>query len=215
MRLDHVSYVTSHDQLSDTVQRLGQRLGSTFVDGGMHPRFGTRNFTLPLAGGTYLEVVCPLDHPATEKTAFGRAVAQRAAEGGGWLSWVVSVDNISDVEKRLGREAVEGQRTKPDGTQLAWKQLGVLSTIEDRQLPFFVEWNSEFHPSKDGKAVARVSAVEIAGNKETIIKYVGDEIRDLTRDKFEITWLDPKENEGDTGIVSVTLETPSGSIRLD
>jgi hypothetical protein len=43
MRLDHVSYVTSHDQLADTVQRLGARLGSTFVDGGVHPRFGTRN----------------------------------------------------------------------------------------------------------------------------------------------------------------------------
>ncbi|MEN9551039.1 MAG: hypothetical protein RI896_980, partial [Pseudomonadota bacterium] len=26
MRLDHVSYVTSHDQLADTVQRLGARL---------------------------------------------------------------------------------------------------------------------------------------------------------------------------------------------
>ena len=32
MRLDHVSYVTSHDQLADTVQRLGSRLGTTFVD---------------------------------------------------------------------------------------------------------------------------------------------------------------------------------------
>jgi hypothetical protein len=48
MRLDHVSYVTSHDQLADTVQRLGSRLGSTFVDGGIHPRFGTRNFTASL-----------------------------------------------------------------------------------------------------------------------------------------------------------------------
>ena len=64
MRLDHVSYVTSHDQLADTVQRLGSRLGSTFVDGGVHPRFGTRNFTLPLHNGQYIEVVCPLDHPA-------------------------------------------------------------------------------------------------------------------------------------------------------
>jgi hypothetical protein len=35
MRLDHVSYVTSHDQLADTVQRLGARLSSTFVDGGI------------------------------------------------------------------------------------------------------------------------------------------------------------------------------------
>ena len=60
MRLDHVSYVTSHDQLADTVQRLGSRLGSTFVDGGVHPRFGTRNFTLSLQNGHYLEVVCRL-----------------------------------------------------------------------------------------------------------------------------------------------------------
>jgi hypothetical protein len=68
MRLDHVSYVTSHDQLADTVQRLGSRLGSTFVDGGIHPRFGTRNFTASLKNGQYIEVVCPLDHPATEQT---------------------------------------------------------------------------------------------------------------------------------------------------
>ena len=92
MRLDHVSYVTSHDQLADTVQRLGSRLGSTFVDGGVYPRFGTRNFTLPLQNGHYIEVVCPLDHPASDASPFGKAVSKRAAEGGGWLTWVVSVD---------------------------------------------------------------------------------------------------------------------------
>ena len=81
MRLDHVSYVTSHDQLADTVQRLGSRLGSTFVDGGVHPRFGTRNFTLPLQNGQYIEVVCPLDHPATEQTPWGKAVSKKAQEG--------------------------------------------------------------------------------------------------------------------------------------
>ena len=74
MRLDHVSYVTSHDQLADTVQRLGSRLGSTFVDGGVHPRFGTRNFTLPLQNGHYIEVVCPLDHPSTDGKAIVKIV---------------------------------------------------------------------------------------------------------------------------------------------
>jgi hypothetical protein len=140
MRLDHVSYVTSHDQLADTVQRLGARLGSTFVDGGIHPRFGTRNFTLPLQNGHYLEVVCPLDHPSSDSTPFGKAVSQRAAEGGGWLTWVVAVDDVSKIEKRLGRAAVDGHRTKPDGKDLAWKQIGVLGTLEDKQLPFFIEW---------------------------------------------------------------------------
>ena len=119
MRLDHVSYVTSHDQLADTVQRLGARLGSTFVDGGIHPRFGTRNFTLPLQNGHYLEVVCPLDHPFSDSTPFGKAVSQRAAEGGGWLTWVVAVDDVSKIEKRLGRTVVDGHRTKPDGKAIA------------------------------------------------------------------------------------------------
>jgi hypothetical protein len=135
MRLDHVSYVTSHDQLADTVQRLGSRLGSTFVDGGVHPRFGTRNFILPLQNGHYIEVVCPLDHPASDASPFGKAVSKRAAEGGGWLTWVVSVDDVSKVEARLGRQAVDGHRTKPDGHDLSWKQIGVLGTLEDKQLP--------------------------------------------------------------------------------
>jgi len=61
MRLDHISYAATHDQLVDVVQRIGSRIGSAFTDGGIHPRFGTRNFTLALKNGHYLEVVCPLD----------------------------------------------------------------------------------------------------------------------------------------------------------
>jgi len=71
MRLDHVKYVTSHDQLADTVQR-----------------FGTRNFTQSHKKGKYVEAVCPLDHPATEQTPWVKAVSKRAQEGGGWLTWI-------------------------------------------------------------------------------------------------------------------------------
>ena len=78
MHIDHVSYITPHDQLADTFHRLGARLGSTFVDGGIHQRFGTRNFTLILQNGHYLEVVCPLDHPSSDSTPFGKAVSRRA-----------------------------------------------------------------------------------------------------------------------------------------
>jgi hypothetical protein len=69
MRLDNVSYATSHDQLADTVKRLCARLGSTYVDGGVHPRFGTRNFTMPLQYGKYIEVVCSLHHPSKDVKA--------------------------------------------------------------------------------------------------------------------------------------------------
>ena len=103
MRIDHVSYITPRDQLADTFQRLGARFGNTFVDGGIHPRFGTHNFTLPLQNGHYLEVICPLDHPSSDPTPFGKAVSQRTVEGGGWLIWVVAGDE-SRIEEWLGSE---------------------------------------------------------------------------------------------------------------
>ena len=81
MRLDHVSYVASHDQISDVVNRIGSQIGTAFIDGGIHPKFGTRNFTAPLLNGQYIEVVCPMDHPATDATPFGRAVKKKAEEG--------------------------------------------------------------------------------------------------------------------------------------
>lgn len=215
MRLDHVSYVTSHDQLADTVQRLGSRLGSTFVDGGVHPRFGTRNFTLPLQNGHYLEVVCPLDHPASDSSPFGKAVSRRAAEGGGWLTWVVAVDDVSAIETRLGRSAVEGHRTKPDGTDIRWRQIGVLGTLEDRQLPYFIEWIENHHPSTDGKAVATIVKVEIAGDEKTITDWLGSDAAAALGSNVEVVWLSPAENEGENGIVAVHLSTPSGVVRLD
>ena len=215
MRLDHVSYVTSHDQLADTVQRLGSRLGSAFVDGGVHPRFGTRNFTLPLQNGHYIEVVCPLDHPASDSSPFGKAVSRRAAEGGGWLTWVVAVDDVSAIETRLGRPAVDGHRTKPDGTDIRWKQIGVLGTLKDRQLPFFIEWIENHHPSTDGKAVATIVKVEIAGDEATITNYLGSDTAKALGDNVEVVWLSPADNDGENGIVAVHFNTPSGVVRLD
>jgi len=214
MRLDHISYAASHDQLVDVVQRLGSRIGSAFTDGGIHPRFGTRNFTLPLTNGHYLEVVCPLDHPAADASPFGKVVSQRANEGGGWLTWVVSTEDISPIEKRLGREAVDGHRTRPDGTDLRWKQLGVLDTLKDAQLPFFIQWLTTDHPSNDGKAVARISKIEVAGTESTINKWLDAEIQN-TLDGIEISWVDIDEKDSESGIVAVNFETPGGLIRLD
>jgi len=214
MRLDHISYAASHDQLVDVVQRLGSRIGSAFTDGGIHPRFGTRNFTLPLTNGHYLEVVCPLDHPAADTSPFGKVVSQRANEGGGWLTWVVSIEDISPIEKRLGREAVDGHRTRPDGTDLKWKQLGVLDTLKDAQLPFFIQWLTTDHPSNDGKGVARISKIEVAGTESTINKWLDAEIQN-TLGGIEISWVDIDEKDSESGIVAVNFETPGGLIRLD
>lgn len=213
-RLDHLSYATTHDNLVDVVQRLGSRIGSAFVDGGIHPRFGTRNFTLPLKKGHYLEVVCPLEHPAAEESPFGKAVTKRANDGGGWMTWVVATDDLTFVESRLGRKSVEGSRKRPDGTELKWKQLGVLGTIQDSQLPFFIQWLSSDHPSSDGKAVAEISRIKISGDEKTIESWLGSNPKHAFKD-VEVVYYDSKDFEGETGIISVSISTPNGEVVLD
>jgi hypothetical protein len=214
MRLDHISYVTSHDQLADTVQRLGSRLGTTFVDGGIHPRFGTRNFTAPLIGGQYIEVVCPLDHPATEQTAWGKAVSLKAAEGGGWLTWVFSTDDIVPIEKKFGREAVEAHRTRPDGSDLKWKQIGVKEIAEARELPFFIEWLTTDHPSKDGSAVSKIEKIVIADKDQLAESWFKEAILDALGD-VKIEWAHQNQNDQSSGIESIEIRTPSGSVLID
>ena len=214
MRLDHVSYVTSHDQLADTVQRLGSRLGSTFVDGGIHPRFGTRNFTASLKNGQYIEVVCPLDHPATEQTPWGKAVSKKASDGGGWFTWVFSTKDIAPIAEKFGRNAIEGHRTRPNGSDLKWKQIGVKEIADTREFPFFIQWLSTDHPSQDGIPLAEIQKIVIADSDELADSWFKAEI--LTAlGKVEIEWLDPSLNDNQTGIVSVHLVTTGGVVILD
>lgn len=209
MRLDHLSYACTTAEIADVVQRIGSDLGGTFVDGGRHPAFGTRNFILPLAGGCYIEVVSALDHPAAQKAPFGRAVHQRAEEGGGWLSWVLAVDDIAPVETRLGRPAVRGRRIRPDGGELCWQQLGVLDTMETPYVPFFVEWDcpDTEHPSAGGRDIS-VESIELCGDP-TPVEQILDVDTDLTG--VGVTWVDDDE----PGVSAVVFRTPAGSIRID
>ncbi len=219
MRLDHLSYAAGPDGLVGTAERLGALLGQEFIDGGVHPRFGTRNYTLPLRGGIYLEVVEALDHPASDKAPFGQAVKARSALGGGWLGWVVAVDDITVVEKRLGRQAVPGNRHKPDGTELLWKQIGINGLIADPQLPYFIHWESpaELHPGNAGSDITLV-AVEISGDPQRVRDYLGEDLRERvdpwTGKPAENVRLDWVAEHGTPGLVAVQFDSPNGTVRI-
>ena len=83
--------------LQATAERLAKLIGVEPVDGGIHPRFGTRNVILPLAHERYVEVVEVLEHPAADKAPFGQVVRARSEAGGGWIGWVVRVDDIAEA----------------------------------------------------------------------------------------------------------------------
>jgi len=214
MRLDHVSYVASHDQISDVVNRIGSQIGTAFVDGGIHPKFGTRNFTAPLLNGQYIEVVCPMEHPVTNETPFRRAVTNKAESGGGWLSWVFATDQIVQVENRLGRKSVIGQRKKPDGSELTWKQIGVLGTLTDSQLPFFIEWISNNHPSVDGAPVAKITKIEVCGNEQEVSTWAGQPNLKFISG-VEVKWENSNQDQSENGIMSIEFEFQNKLISIN
>ncbi len=212
MQLDHLSFAVGADGLAGTTERLSEQLGETFVDGGVHPRFGTRNRVLPLTHGQYLEVVEVLDHPASDKAPFGQAVRARSEAGGGWLGWVVAVDDLSPIEKRLEREAAPGNRHRPDGVELRWRQVGVKGLQSDPQLPFFVQWESPAtdHPSSGASGQVSLRGIEIAGDPHRVSVWLDTPYEHRIGD-FDVAWVAPN---GTPGIVAATFDTPNGPVRI-
>lgn len=211
MRVDHVSYAAEYDGLQGTAERLAKLIGVEPVEGGVHPRFGTRNVILPLAHERYVEVVEVLDHPASDKAPFGKAVRARSENGGGWLGWVVRVDDIHLVEKRLGREAVDGNRWRPDGVELRWRQLGVKGLISDPQLPFYVQWEDpSLHPSVGACTHVTIDGLQIAGDPDRVQDWLGLPVGN-TSTVIDFTFVAPR---GTPGLLAVTFDTPEGKVKI-
>jgi hypothetical protein len=169
---------------------------------------------MPFQNGPFIEVVCPLDHPATEKSPWGKASSKKAQKGGGWLTWVFATEDISKVEEKFERSAIEGHRTRPDGSDLKGKQIGVNEITDSRELTFFIQWLTAVHPSQDGKAVAAIEKITITDTGHQADFWFKAEILDgLTG--ADIKFIDPSTNDGEYGIVAVHLTTLTGSVVLD
>ncbi|GGC97441.1 hypothetical protein GCM10011512_25560 [Tersicoccus solisilvae] len=212
MRLDHVSFACGPAGLTACADEIGQALGMHPVTGGIHPRFGTRNAIFPLQHHRYIEVVEVLDHPSADKAPFGQAVRARSELGGGWLGWVVSVSDLALYEKRLGREAVPGNRKFPDGRELQWRQIGVKGLIADPQVPFLLHWISppDLHPSMAAPTDVALAKLQIAGSPSRVTDWLGRDVRDALAD-VDVDWVAPN---GTPGVLSVTFETPRGTVTI-
>lgn len=212
MKLDHVSFAAHSDGLEATTERIADQLGIEPVKGGIHPRFGTRNMILPLTDHQYVEVVEVLEHPAAEKAPFGQAVRARSQAGGGWLGWVVEVQDLAPFEDKLGRPSVPGARLFPDGRQLEWHQIGVKGLIADPQLPFMIRFDSEpnMHPSQAQLTDVRLAGMEIAGSPERVTEWLGGPVEDVLA-ALDVTWCSP---DGAPGVMKVSFATPDGPVTI-
>ena len=119
-------------------------------------------------------------------------------------------------ERHGSRDAdvVEAHRTRPNGSDLKWKQIGVKEITDSRELPFFIEWLTEDHPSKDGSTVSKIEKIVISDKDQLSDSWFKTEILGAL-ENVSIDWVDPSSQDGETGIVSVHLSTPNGSVVLD
>jgi len=211
MHVDHLTFAVGPAGLRAESERLGALLGAKARKGGTHPRFGTRNRIVPLAHDRFVEIVEVLEHPAAEKAPFGQAVRARSALGGGWLGWVIAVDDLAPIEARLHRESVPASRVFPDGRVLEWHQIGVRGLLSDPQLPFFVKWDSEpaLLPSALGGTI-ELTALEIAGSRGRVEDWLGVEVGEV----FDDVEIHFGAVNGQPGLSAAVFKTDSGVVRI-
>jgi hypothetical protein len=77
-----------------------------------------------------------------------------------------------------------------------------------------MKWLTKQHPSTDGKAAAKISKIEIAGDEGKIKEWLDSDVSKLVADA-EIVWADVSANNDQTGIVAVELTVNGNKIRLD
>jgi hypothetical protein len=174
-RIDHV--VRAVRDLDEAGGRLLRDHGLGSVRGGRHPAWGTANRIVPL-GDAYLELVAVDDPAVARTTTFGRAIEERAADGDRWVAVCLADDDLDATAARLGLEVSSGGRTRPDGTELRWRNAG-LHVDRDGWLPFFIAWDvpPDVHPGRTRVVhrvpVTGIDRIDLAGDADRLAAWLG------------------------------------------
>ena len=206
MRLDHLSYAAGPDGARAAAGELGRLLGSSSSTAGSTPGSapGTSRSRWPADGTSRWSSA---GSSGGGQGGVGQVVRARSAEGGGWLGWVVAIEDITEVETRM-----VGRRSRGTGTSRTgrcWSGgSGVRGLQSDPQLPFFVQWRSDaaIHPSVGGGQVDLL-AVEIAGSQTRVEDWLGGSANHALAD-IPIDGVAPR---GQPGLIAATFGTPTGS----
>ncbi len=137
--IDHVVILV--DDLDRAIRQYEQ-LGFTVLPGGRHARF-THNALVTFQDGSYLELIAFYEAPDAAKGESHRW-HRHVAEGGGLIDFAVGTDDVKAVVADAAKRGLTysgphpGQRSRPDGQQLAW-QSAMVGEGESAALPFVIE----------------------------------------------------------------------------
>ncbi|MBV8745797.1 MAG: VOC family protein [Xanthobacteraceae bacterium] len=155
--LDHI--MLAAPDLQAAVADFEQRTGVRPSEGGRHPGQGSRNVLATVGNGCYLEIIGP-DLSQDRTNNFGEVLSRLSAPT--LLKFASGTHDIAAVHQRaikfgLWPLASSGARTDgpfamsralPSGEVLKWRLLLLGSGDYEGYLPFFIQWDSEPHPSQ-------------------------------------------------------------------
>jgi hypothetical protein len=155
--LDHV--MLAAPDLEAAVADFELRTGVHPSEGGRHPGQGSRNVLATLGNGCYLEIIGP-DLTQDRSNNFGEVLSRLPAPA--LLKFATGTRDIEAVHQRASKLGLwplassgaraDGpfamSRTLPTGEVLKWRLLLLSSADYEGYVPFFIQWDSEPHPSR-------------------------------------------------------------------
>lgn len=174
LAFDHV--VIAVKSFESAAQTLRETTGLEARPGGRHTGHGTGNWIAPL-GSTYLELMSVVDAEEAAASPLGRAVLS-AADHNAVFALCLRTDDIGAVADRLGLTAMTMNRVTPDGEELRWRLAGLEEAMTDG-LPFFIQWDTEVHPSAGGDVAGLMTWVEVGADPANLDAWLGDHSLDV------------------------------------
>jgi Glyoxalase-like domain len=165
VQVDHV--ICAAADLDAAAARIERTLGLRARGGGRHEGLGTRNRIVPLGPG-YLELVAVAEPDEAAGSDFGRAVTARLARGGeGLLGWVVAVNDVDAVARRLGTTVTTIARAG-----LSARLTGLAEAMREPFLPFFISRDPGVADPGAGGDAGGVAWIEVAGDAARLERWL-------------------------------------------
>lgn len=134
--IDHV--LVAVDDLA-LASEMYEKLGFQVLPGGKHPKMGTQNALVPLADGTYLELIGIWDiELARQASPYVVATLERENRIARFALESDSLDSDVIAVRARGFDignAQEGERERPDGQKVAWRT----AMPQDTRFPFLIQ----------------------------------------------------------------------------
>lgn len=170
VRIDHVIYGAA--DLDVAAARVQACLGLTAIAGGRHDGLGTHNRIVPLADGSFIELLAVADPVQAQRQEIGAALQTRIARGDGLFGWAVAVEDLEPVAARLGTTISEVGRQG-----MTAKLTGVRESLSEPALPFFIERAAGRIAGRAATPIvnstARITSLEVAVDGGRLSDWLG------------------------------------------